>query len=117
MSLITFLVLLGIHLESLGRCQQEENEMPMRIAVKGLKELQPKQQAHCGHLWTSVDICGHLWTSVDICHGDTLQSDMVQTGGSSDSGGPLIYCCLEDVNGEVVHRSRMSALMTKRLRG
>ena len=96
MSLITFLVLLGIHLESLGRCQQEENEMPMRIAVKGLKELQPKQQAHCG---------------------DTLQSDMVQTGGSSDSGGPLIYCCLEDVNGEVVHRSRMSALMTKRLRG
>lgn len=26
------------------RCQQEENEMPMRIAVKGLKELQPKQQ-------------------------------------------------------------------------
>eukprot|EP00435_Cladocopium_sp_Y103_P002538 s4370_g1.t1 len=26
------------------RCQQEESAMPMRIAVKGLKELQPKQQ-------------------------------------------------------------------------
>ena len=64
--------------------------MPMRIAVKGLKELQPKQQAHCGHLWTSVD----------ICHPGTLAPS------TDDSGGPLICCYVDDVNGvEVVHRS------------
>ena len=68
--------------------------MPMRIAVKGLKELQPKQQAHCGHLWTSVDICGHLWTSGTLAP------------STDDSGGPLICCYVDDVNGvEVVHRS------------
>jgi hypothetical protein len=58
----------------------------MRIAVKGLKELQPKQQAHCGHLWTSVTLA--------------------PSPSTDDSGGPLICCYVDDVNGvEVVHRS------------
>ena len=59
---------------------------------------------------TPAQAAGTLWTSVDICHPGTLAPS------TDDSGGPLICCYVDDVNGvEVVHRS--SKWVTWRLKG